>query len=213
LPAVTSESLVTLRDFQIDVALLRGTCPDTRLENMEIAQLDCRGADLSAVTYVNVTISNLIADETIRISPSFPTPQKIILARATGATDITESAEMNEWLAKRGLNSSAEYTAGLASASLRKLPSYILLRRAARMRQYWLRSDSDDIQANKIVSDPNWLSLCDILDRHDYLRVEIRQAAGKALQFYHVKHRESILIESPEDSRLNNLYLELQSLA
>ena len=213
LPAVTSESLISLRAFQIDVALLRGTCPETRLEDMEIAQLDCRGADLSLVTYANVSISSLIADEAIRISPSFPIPQKLILSHTkAGAAEVTGAAEITEWLAKHGRDSSIEQTAGLASALLRRLPTYILLRRAARMRQYWLRSDSDDNQACKIVNDPNWLILCDILRNHDYLRVETRQAKGKASEFYHLKHRESILIESPEDTRLKQLYEHLQSL-
>jgi hypothetical protein len=213
LPAVTSERPISLRDFKIDVALLSGTCPETRLEDMEIAQLDCRGADLSSVTHSNVSILSLIADETVRISPSFPIPKKLFLARTeSGATEITGIVEITEWLGTRGRDSSVDQTAGLVSASLRELPIYILLRRAARLHQYWLRSDSDDNQTCKIVNDPNWSILSDILRDHDYLRVETRQAAGKASRFYHIKHRESILIESPEDMRLTQLYERLKSL-
>ena len=87
---------------------------------------------------------------------------------------------------------------------------YSLLDRAARMRQYWLRGDSDDIQASKIVNDPNWPTLSRILAQHDYLREETRQASGRSSKFFHIKHRESILAQSLGDETLKSLFEALQ---
>ncbi|MDP3670628.1 MAG: NACHT domain-containing protein [Telluria sp.] len=209
LPAVTVQQRITLREFQIDDAVVRGTCPEVTLENVEVSQLDCRGADLSCVEWVDGNISNMIADDSVRVSPSFPMPGKITLL---GDNELAGSDEVSAWLGRRGRDPKLSVTTGLASAMLKKKPIYGLLGRAARMRQYWLRADTDDHQASKIVNDPDWVTLSRVLAEHDYLREETRQASGRASKFFHIKHRESLLTESPDDENLKRLFADLQKV-
>jgi hypothetical protein len=194
LPAVIPKQPTTLREFRIDDAVIRGTCPQSTLQTIEINQLDCRGADLSSIEWAGASVANVIADESVRVSSSFPTPDKITLP---GDSELIGAEEISMWLGKRGRDAKLTVGSGLATAALKKKPIYSLLGRAARMRQHWLRGDSDDVQASKIVNDPNWPALSRVLAEHDYLRVETRQASGRASKFFHIKHRESILGRCP----------------
>ena len=207
LPAASEQKLSTLREFRIDDSVIRGTCPKITIQSFEINQLDCRGADLAAIDWIESSIANVIADESIRVSESFPIPGKIFLQEET---ELVGVEEVSAWLGKHGRDEALAVSSGIASATLKKRPIYGLLGRAARMRQHWLRDDTDDIQAKKIVTDTNWPTLSRILAEHDYLRVEIRQASGRASKFFHIKHRESILAEAPQDEALEKLFEELQ---
>jgi hypothetical protein len=209
LPAVTLQESVTLREYHVDDAVVRGSCPKTLIHGFEINQLDCRGADLSGLEWIESRITSMIADEAVRVSPSFPVPGKVTLL---DDVELVGVDEISNWLGRRGRDVDLAVTSGLASAALKKKPIYSLLDRAARMRQYWLRGDSDDIQASKIVNDPHWPTLSRILVEHDYLRVETRQASGRSSKFFHIKHRESILAQSPGDDALRRLFEVLQSV-
>lgn len=207
LPAVTEKQSMTLREYHIDDAVIRGTCPKSVIQGFEINQLDCRGANLSSLVWVESRIASMIADESVRVSPSFPVPSKLTLL---GDVDLLGVDEISIWLGRRGRDVDLAVSSGLASAALKKKHIYRLLDRAARMRQYWLRGDNNDVQASKIVDDPSWPTLSKILAEHDYLRVETRQASGRASKFFHIKHRESILAEAPNDEPLKRLFDDLQ---
>jgi hypothetical protein len=209
LPAVASQEAITLREFQVDDALIRGVCPTASLVNFEISQLDCRGSDLSAVEFSNVSIGNLIADTALRVSTSFPIPAKVALP---SGEEIAGSDEVAIWLGRHGRDPNTTVTGGIAASALKKKPIYALLGRAARMRQHWLRADNEDIQASKLVNDPNWGTLSKLLAKHDFLREETRQASGRASKFYHIKHRERILAESPDDDELKKLFDDLKEV-
>ncbi|WP_157275754.1 NACHT domain-containing protein [Pelomonas sp. Root1444] len=203
LPSVQSQSSIELREFQIDDALIRGSCPGATLTNFEINQLDVRGADLSELTWIGSSVSSLLADESARVSPSFPSPTKISMANGA---EIIGTEEVAAWLDAHGRDANATNAGKLASYTLRNKPIYTLLMRAARLRQHWLRADNEDFQASKIVNDSDWPVLCRILMEHDYLKEEIRQASGRASKFFHIKHRESILAEDPNDLSLKALF-------
>jgi hypothetical protein len=145
----------------------------------------------------------------VRVSPSFPTPKKITLP---DDGEIVGENEVASWLGMHGRDPDLAIETGLAPASLRKKPIYALLGRAARMRQHWLRADTDDIQASKIVNDPNWAVLSKVLEKHDYLRVETRQASGRSSKFFHIKHREEILAEAEGDLALKEFFETLHSV-
>ncbi len=209
LPAVAAQQSLTLRAYQIDDSVIRGACPASQIHGFEINQLDCRGADLSAIEWSDSAISSMIADEAVRVSASFPVPSKVTLP---DEVELLGAEEILAWLGRRGRDADLAVSSGLASVALRKKPIYGLLDRAARMRQYWLRGDNDDVQASKIVNDPNWPTLSKILAEHDYLRIETRQASGRASKFYHIKHRESILAEASDDESLKRLFEDLQKV-
>lgn len=206
LPSVQIQSAIELREFQIDDAVIRGTCPQATLINIEINQLDVRGADLSGLTWQESTVGSLLADESVRVSASIPPPTKISMLNGT---EIIGTEEVAAWLDAHGRNEQTTSSGGLASQALRKKSIFSLLMRAARLRQHWMRADNDDFQASKIVNDPDWIELCRILKSHDYLREEVRQASGRASKFYHLKNREDILSEAQDDAALRALFDEL----
>jgi len=206
LPSVRSESSIILREFQIDDAVIRGTCPSATLNNIGVNQLDVRGSDLSALIWEDSSIETLLADDSVRVSISIPAPKKVSLpngAEIVGAEDVAS------WLDAHGRNEETTSSGGIASQALRRKPIFVLLMRAARLRQHWMRADNEDFQASRIVNDPAWPDLSRILKSHDYLREEVRQASGRASMFYHIKNRESILAEAKDDAALKALFEEL----
>lgn len=203
LPSLDSNITHTIRDFQIDDSVIKGTCPPCSLIDVHVSQLDCRGADLTQANCTNVRIINLIADGSTRVSSTFPKPKKISLP---DGIEFTSLPEITNWLAAHGQSKDETVDGGLASAALKAQPMYSLLKRVCRMRQYWLREDGDDPQASRILHDSNWPKLSKLLLQHDYLRVETRQASGRASEFFHIKHREQILSEFSNDKNLKKLF-------
>ena len=206
LPSAHVQSSITLREFQVDDALIRGACPNASLFNIEINQLDARGADLSLLAWQGSSIRSLLADDAVRVSQSIPQPTKISMPNGA---EIIGADAVSAWLDAHGRNEQATNSTGLASQALRKKPVFSLLMRAARLRQHWLRVDDEDFQASRILNDPAWPELCRILKSHDYLKEEVRQASGRASKFYHIKNRERILAEAQDDVALRALFEEL----
>lgn len=204
LPGAQDRDL-TLREYGVDEAIARGSFPKCKFVNVFVNQLDCRGADLSLVDWDGGAIGSMIADSTIRVSPTFPAPSKVILP---GGEQLVGSEEVQAWLDRQGRDPTL-IGDSVVSVSLRAKSIYKLLHRAARIRQYWLRDDEEDFMAAKIISDPEWDRLREMLLKHDYLRVENRQAAGRSSTFFHIKHKERILAESSCDADLKKLLDDL----
>jgi hypothetical protein len=196
-------------DCEIDEAVIRGTASKVFLKKIHVHQLDCRGADLGAVTFDEAIIINLIANEATRVSSSFPLPKQISIE---GSGDLVASNQIEEWLNKRGRNPTSTVATGLANPALAKHGIYKLLGRACRVRQYWLRL-GDDLQADKILRDPYWPELAEKLRSCDLLREEARQASGTKSTFTHIKMRESILLEDVNNADVVRLFTELNNYA
>jgi hypothetical protein len=194
-----------VKDIQVDEAVVRGTAAPTKLTDLVINQLDCRGADLSAVKFENATIINLIADNSSRFSNTFPTPQFI---NDENGARMSTPADIEGWLNARGRSADETLAQGLAPLSLTNHPIYKLLGRACRVRQYWLRAE-DDIYGERILNDKDWPTLRAVLQRHDLLRAEVRQASGRSSEFYHIRQRERILAENHNDAELKQFFIDL----
>ncbi|MNJ59622.1 hypothetical protein D3C77_553180 [compost metagenome] len=155
----------------------------------------------------NVTITSLIADDASRFSPTFPVPASI----TDGSGRQVDDQEVLAWLEARGRNGDDLSLDGIIPAALRKHPIYSLLGRACRLRQYWLRLE-DDQYAEKILRDAYWDELSSLLEKHDFLRKEVRAASGRSPTFYHIIHRDRILAEHPDDAPVVALYQEMAAL-
>lgn len=192
--------------FDVDEAVVRGTANPLTIETINIQQLDCRGADLSKVSFTDCAIGSLIADDASRFSPTFPIPNILTVGEEV---DVSSREEVAQWLERRGRNKDAEVAMGIASPALKAHPIYGLLGRACRVRSYWLRA-GDDIQADKILRDENWTDLAAALRMSGFLREEQRQASGKSSTFTHIRQRERILQEDPADGELTQLFKNLE---
>lgn len=195
----------TVRDIEVDEAVVRGTAASAKLINVAINQLDCRGADLSALSFENGTILNLIADNSSRFPASFPIPKYV---NDEEGNRLSSTVEIETWLDARGKNHAETVAKGLAPLSLTNHSIYKLLGRACRVRQYWLRAE-DDIYGERILNDKDWPTLRAVLQRHDLLRAEVRQASGRSSEFYHIRQRDRILAESHLDEELRRFFLDL----
>ena len=196
-----------LSDYEIDEAVVRGTSGRVKLAGVTVHQLDCRNADLSHTDFENCNVVSLIANDGARFSPSFPIPK--YLYTETNPEGTSEAIE--DWLRKRGRNAASSVTTGIASTQLQSHPIYQLLGRVCRIRHYWLRA-GDDIQADKILRDPNWPTLAGALRDCGLLREEQRQASGSSSTFTHVRQREQILAETPDHEAIAKLFLQLDQL-
>jgi hypothetical protein len=206
-PYFPADGSVELESYEIDDSVLRGTSGPGTLRNVVINQLDCRGADLSALVFQDSSVLRLIADDSTRFPETFPTP--ISITDGSGG-QISEMGEMVEWIDSRGRNHEETISNGKLPVKLTDHPVYKLLGRACRFRQYWLRAE-DDPYATRVLSDEYWPLLRDLLREHNFLKEENRQASGKSSSFVHIKQKERLLAEDANDKAVLDFFTALES--
>lgn len=194
---------IPISDYQVDDVVIRGTSSLATLERLVVGQLDVRGADISEVSFSDVSILRLIGNESTRLPAKFPLPSVVV--DQTGIS-LSGKEEMRDWLVARGaVGDSHAHSKALSDNSL-----YRLLGKACRLRQYWLR-DEDDVYAERILRDESWPSLLRILKKHDFVRIEDRPAAGRIPSFVHIKEKQRLISENLSDEGLRQFYEDLAS--
>lgn len=206
LQAVRAEDEAYFAGFQVDDAVTRGTAGPATVSGVTINQVDCRQADLSALDFKDTSITSLIADDASRFPTSFPVPK--VLVNEFG-DELSDADRIVQWLDKRGR--SAEPVANpVVSDKVKRHRVYALLGRACRMRQYWLRDGDDDVHAERILKDPNWAVLSSVLKQNGFLRIEKRDASGRASPFYHIRQSERLLSERSSDVEVVKFFKDLK---
>lgn len=196
-----------LAGFQVDDAILRGTAGPAVLNEIVVNQMDCRQADLRALTFEDSSVICLIADDASRFPISFPLPRILV---KEGGDELTDAGQIEEWLATHG-RFGAVPASSVVSQQVKDHRVYALLGRVCRMRRYWLRKDCNDVQAEKILGDPNWQILSQVLLDNEFLRIDKRDAAGGAAPFYHIRHAARLLTESSTDLEVVKFFQDLDS--
>ncbi len=214
LPAMNGGPDLRIEGIATDESLIQGTAPEAAIANATINQLDVQGADLRAVTFENCWIGTLIVDETTRVSPTCPVPDRI-RRQDVGAKDdsvLGGSDGINDWLDQHGRIQPAaqQDDAELVPSDLRDDQLVMLLERACRNRAYWIPRDRDnDDQSAKFVSNRRWSEVLDLLREHDLVREAQLSSSGRTNTFVHIKRRTDILTADPGDTRIRNLYSSL----
>ena len=215
LPAMNGGPDLLIERIAVDESLIQGTAPEAVIANAAINQLDVQDADFRAVTFEeDCWIGTLIVDETTRVSPSCPVPDRI-RCRGVGAKDgvVLEGYEkINDWLDRHGRMQPAaqQDEDGLVPNDLRNDELVILLERVCRNRAYWIPKNKDnDDQFARFVGSPRWLDLLDLLGEHDLVREERLSSSGRTNTFVHIKRRTEILAADPEDTQIRDLYSSL----
>ena len=205
-----------IEGLSVDESVIQGTAPEAVIANAAINQLDVQDADLRAVTFEeDCWIGTLIVDETTRVPPSCPVPDRI-RRQGVGAKDDSELEayeEINDWLDRHGRTRPAAQRddAGLVPNDLRDDELVMLLDRACRTRAYWIPKyrDNDD-QFARFVNSQRWIELLDLLGEHDLIReAERLSSSGRTNTFVHIKRRTEILAADPEDTQIRDLYSSL----
>lgn len=196
-----------LSDVSIDETVVLGTAGKIALENVTIAQLDIRGADIQAIDFRSgCHIVSLIADEATIVPDSLPRPDFVETPERS-----FRHLEIDAWLRRR------EHTGNSAPRvipdRLRGHPLLALLARMARHRGFWIRS-LEDKSALRILSDPHWETLKDILEKHELLtsRRDV-PASGAPSYFFHLRRREDILHERMDDPDIRTFFQDVVAVA
>ena len=220
LPAMDGVPDLRIQGMDMDESLIQTTAPEAVIVKTAVNQLDIQGANLEAVTFENCWIGTLIVDETTRVPPTCPAPDRIRI-QGLGANDdsvLETHEETMTWLAEHGrLQPAAEHRqvdADPVPNNLRDNRLLALLERACRHRAYWIPRDGDNGDpAAGFVNDPSWGAVLGLLREHELVREEQRAARGNLNWFVHLKRRTDILslltrgsAPAPGDPQLNRLY-------
>lgn len=196
-----------IEDMETDEVRFSGTAAQSILNRVIISQFDCRGADVSEVSFNQCMIISLIGDEATLLPSSFPLPSRI--QDVALGSDITNPEAITHWITSH-LREPLVRETKLVPDELRDHDAVRLLERACRLRQYWLRK-GDDIYAIRIIEHRYWPLLERLLTENNLLKVETRQASGTDGRFMHVKKSDEILAENQDNPDVVKLYSDLIS--
>ncbi len=195
------EETLTLNGFALDEVALRGEVSQLTLRQGTISLLDARGCDFSNVSFENVQVATLVADDATRAGTTFPTPHNLQVVRNGRVNAIFDPTERDRWIAKH--RPSEISTANSAE--------WDLLLRLCRviLRQNWIREVEDDI-AGKLLRQPEWPKVRDTLNRHELLQVkQLVSVAGPRSNFYRIHDAEEFLQSEPSNPVVRRVREEL----
>ena len=191
-----------LSDVSIDEALVIETVSILTLKRVVIAQLDARGADLRAFSFdAECHVFSLIADVGTRLPLSLPRPRRIQLPDRV----LTDPTEIAEWLPGSLVEASQAISTDIPE-HLRNHGIIELIGRACRYRPFWMR-DGEEKVTRRILQDPYWETLRQLLMRHELLTVRHDvPASGQAGVFFHIRRKDDILAHRTSDARIRAFY-------
>jgi len=194
----------------VDDAVIRGTAQVARISDSSINQFDLRGADISEVLFDSVGVSTLIADETPRLSSSFPDAGWIQLVSERSLDKTLDGARASDWIDRHGRRP-MNVDGSIVPVEVKDHDLYKLLERACRvmLRHHWIRSPGDDREA-LLVRAPCWHELETLLIKWNLLTKEdSRQGGGRPSTFYHIKNAADILADNPEKEEVVGFLKEI----
>jgi len=205
--------LTELTNLNVDDAVIRGVTDSVKIKESTINQLDIRECDLSSVSFNDVNIATLVADEITRLPPSFPDVGFLQLIIHSRETSIAGS-EARQWLDEHGRLSVSESSSQIISDRDKQHTLYKLLQRVCRvmLRQHWIRSDGND-PVTRFIEDEQWPVLCELLRAQGLLEERAdKPASGPPSTFYHVRHAHELLIEDKMNSRVVDLLKSIRNV-
>ena len=178
------------------------------LVDCAVHRLDVRAADLGGVRFMNVEVSEMLADPFVRFGASVPTVHSLIVHEHGRARRWAGSP--SAWIERRSGAAFRPDSPGSAPDE-----KWHLLERFARisMRQYAIRSGKDnaDPAAKRILDSPWWPPLRSLLEDHGRLEVQDNAAAaGPKSQWFHLVAGAEFL--NPHSAKLDSTRTILAAL-
>ena len=223
LPALDGSGDLSIRNIQVDEALIQGTVPTSSIRAAVISQLDVRGSDLRNLTFDATTIVTLIADDATRVSSTFPIPDRIQVE----GSDLSRGAVLAArdkiigWLNEHGRGcldhtdgSIKQSAGGLVPFELRDHHLMRLLGRACRIKSHSFTEDSD-YPFQKFTQDMWWPDIRRLLKNHGFLQESTKQTSGRRKTLFHIRRAKDLLAAelglSPEsqDDEIRQFYESL----
>ena len=204
LPAMPDDGRgLTLGPLDVDEALMTdSTAPRASLNRVVVSQLDLRGADVRALTFIDCVVVTLIADDATRLCRNFPIPSRIHHEARGIRWAVFEPNEIRKWIAEGAFEPAPSMGAHHWGSVSRNHPLRKLLERVCRNRSYWIRLDASDEFAARLLEDSDWDTLVGLLRQHDLVRVEQRPAGGQRSEFLHIKKPMKVLRKLPDDEQI-----------
>ena len=219
LPSMEGVEPLSLRDLDVDEALIRGTTPPTEILGLAVRQLDIQGADIESLVFSKSSIYTLTVNDTTIVSDSIPPPVRLHYRRER--EDVARDAVMvdhvriADWLGKhRSTYDVPQTDTGLVPREFRNHPVMKLLGRACRCGAFWIPTANGAFY--KFVADPQWPMIAALLEQNGLLRVVTSETRRTNYRSVHVRRRAvhirnamGILTEDESDERIKGFYESL----
>lgn len=180
---------VYIEDVALDECILRGTLVHLAINRVSFSQLDVRGADLSDVVFNAAIVHSLILDAGTLVPTNFPRP-KVLVIDSQGAQERIFAPEDIEAFVRDVSVADGTSQSISAQGSIGKLLDKLC---RTILRQTWIRKTEGD-RAARLLDDPNWPQLKELLARHELVEENSRkQASGQSSQFVRIRHAADLL--------------------
>lgn len=176
-----------------DVVLF-GTTGSARIVEVGINRLDCRGANLSAITFDKCSASVLVVDEQTLFGATMPNVGSLMVETAGKTAVLYNPDEINSWVSAHQTHRDDSQVENEATR---------LLERVARvfLRQFFIKSDPFD-PAGRYLSEDYWPAIEEKLARAGRLRrTDRKDASGKRGEFIHIINPGALLERASEEDR------------
>lgn len=189
----TPDELLIERANAGDVVLF-GTTGSARMVEVGINRLDCRGANLSAITFDQCSVSVLVVDDQTLIGPTRPVVGSLMVETAGKTAVLYNPEEINDWVSAHQAHRDDSQVENEATR---------LLERVARvfLRQFFIKSDPFD-PAGRYLSEDLWPAIEEKLALAGRLRrTDRKDASGKRGEFIHIINPGALLERASEEDR------------
>ncbi len=216
--ALLLSSLSRSDAFETDLVLESIGANDVRIEqtagnavlrSIDIARLDARNGDLSAISFENCKVSLLISDNNTRFGTLTPHIDVIQLDTISESQTLREADEKQAWLEMHSTQGSDWDT-----DENRRLPLVKQFDRICRrfISQVYIR-DTEADAGSFLLKGREWERIREILLRHQRLKVEHREASGQPNPFYFLASPEHLLTPQPDDLEAISIRREIIAAA
>ncbi|WP_143498926.1 NACHT domain-containing protein [Pseudomonas sp. Irchel 3A18] len=191
--SLSSDSRI-LKNLQINECSLSGQLALAELEGLNIYRLDARGADFTEVTFKDVSVSMLIADDLTKFGLTRPIVSTIHVTDDFNIETIHDPQSIKEWLDTHGTTQ---------NESFEEVPLFRFFERVCRkaIRQFYFKySDADPDPTSEFLIDPMWPTLAEILRKHERLDEVLKAVSGPPSVMYHIRDPKSLLQAQDEAS-------------
>jgi hypothetical protein len=189
------ETDLVLENIGANDVRIEQTAGNAVLRNVDVARLDARNGDLSAISFENCRVSLLISDNNTRFGAPTPHVDVIQLDTISESQTLREVDEKQAWLATHSTQGSDWDT-----DENRRLPLVKQFDRICRrfFSQVYIR-DTEEDPGSFLLKGREWERIREILLRYQRLKVEQRSASGQPSPFYFLASPEHLLTPSPDD--------------
>lgn len=213
LPSMEGVEPLSLRNLDVDEALIRGTTPPAEILGLVVSQLDIQGADVESLVFAESHIDTLTVNDATLVPNSIPPPVRLHYWReredAAREAVMVDHVRIVDWLGNhRSTYDVPQADMGLVPREFRDHPVLKLLGRACRCRAFWIPA-ANSAKFDKFVADPQWPDVAELLEQYGLVRVVTKEARGTNNRFVHIRNAMGILNEDESDGRIKEFYESL----